>query len=277
MNAEPIPPRLVIRAGEGDAKCGRELWQGRGLLVWMAWRELLLRYKQTTAGLAWVVIRPLLTLLIFTLVFGRLARLPSEGLPYSLLVFSGLLPWLFFAGAVGEAGNSLLGQSGMIGKVYFPRLILPLASVAVVLVEFLIGLLLLSALMVWQGHSPDWRVWTLPLWVLLLLLATLGPAIGLAALIVRFRDFRHAAPFGLQLGLYASPVAFSSSLVPEGWRVWYGLNPMVGVIDGFRWALCGVPFSSLPGLAVSLTMVALLLLLGFRFFRAGEREFADVI
>lgn len=275
MNAETLPPRLVIRADTGSAFYWRELWAARGLLFWLAWRDLLLRYKQTAVGLVWVVIRPLLTLGIFTLVFGRLAKLPSEGLPYSLLVFTGLLPWLFFAGAVMEAGHSLLGQAGLLGKVYFPRLILPLASIVVMLVELAVGLLLLIGLLIWQGHCPDTRVWTLPLWGLLLVLATLGPAIGLAALMVRFRDLRHAAPFLLQVGLYASPVAFSAHLIPESWRIVYALNPMVGVIEGFRWALGGVPFSSSVGMGVSVSMTLALLVFSVKLFRAGEREFAD--
>ena len=238
----------------------------------------MVRYKQTFLGIAWSVIRPLLTMVIFSFIFGRIAKLPSDGVPYPLLVFSAMLPWQFFANALSESSNSLVGNSNLISKVYFPRLIVPTSSVIVSLVDFGISFVLMAFLMAWYGVVPDWRIITLPFFVLMGFSAALGAGLGFAALTVKFRDFRFIVPFVVQLGLYASPVGYLSSLIPAEWRLLYFINPMAGVIDGFRWALIGGSNQLyLPGLALSMFSVFVLFTVGFTYFRRTEQTFADVI
>jgi lipopolysaccharide transport system permease protein len=270
---------IVIRAGRPATIDWRELWAYRELLWILSLRDLLVRYKQTAIGVAWAILRPLLTLLVFTAVFSLIAKLPSDGdAPYALLVFSGLLPWFFFSGAVAGAAGSLVESERMITKVYFPRLVVPLSAVVVAFADFLVASLLLAGLFVWYGFLPDTRAFAVPLFALLALVAALGPGLLFGALNVRFRDVRLVIPFLIQVGLYASPVGYSSALIPEPWRLLYSLNPMVGVIDGFRWSLlAGRAALYLPGFFVSLTVSVLLLVVGVRHFRSTERSFADVI
>jgi lipopolysaccharide transport system permease protein len=239
----------------------------------------LVRYKQTAIGIAWALLRPLLTLLVFTFVFSRIARLPAEGsAPYTLMVFAGLLPWTFFASALSQTGNSLIENERMITKIYFPRMVMPLSAILVALFDFLISGVLLMGLFLWFGFSPNWHVVALPLFAGLALAAALGPGFLMAALNVKYRDFRHVIPFVVQIGLYLSPVGYSSSLVPEAWRLVYSLNPMVGVIDGFRWSLLGGEASIYwPGFVASVAVIALLLVVGVLYFRRAERSFTDVI
>ena len=269
---------IVIEAGRGARNYWRDLWRYRELFYFLAWRDLLVRYKQTVIGVAWSLIRPLLTMLVFTVIFGRLARLPSDGAPYPILVFAALLPWQFFANALAESSNSLINNSSMISKVYFPRLVVPTSSVIVSFVDFLISFALLIVIMGVYRFIPTWRILTLPLFTILAFGAAMGGGLWLAALNVRYRDFKHLVPFIVQLGLYVSPVGFASSIVPERWRLLYSLNPLVGVIDGFRWAIIGGQSAIFwPGFIVSTIAVALLLASGIRYFRHTERTFADVI
>jgi lipopolysaccharide transport system permease protein len=269
---------LIIEAGHVENQYWKDLWSYQELLYFLAWRDLLVRYKQTAIGIAWALIRPFLTMIVFTVVFGQLAKLPSGGVPYPILVFAAMLPWQFFANALSECSNSLLTNANMISKVYFPRLIVPTSAVIVSFVDFLISALILLALMVWYNFVPDWRILTLPLFTLIAFAAAMGAGLWLAALNVQYRDFRYIVPFIVQLGLYISPVGFSSSVVPEKWRLLYALNPMVGVIDGFRWAILGGEAKlDWPGFTVSLGLVVLLLVSGIWYFRKMERTFADVI
>jgi len=270
---------ILIRPGQTVRHYWRGLWLYRELLWFLSWRDVLVRYKQTAIGIAWALVRPLLTMLIFTVVFSVVARLPSDGeVPYALLVFTGLLPWFFFASALSETSNSLLANERMITKIYFPRLVIPLSSILVTLVDFIISGLLLLSLFLWFSFYPDWRAVFVPLFGLLGLSAALGPGLLMSALNVKFRDFRYVVPFIVQLGLYISPVGYSSSLVPEPWRLLYSLNPMVGVIDGFRWSLLGGEFDLYwSGFAASLAVNFLLLITGLAYFRRAERSFADVI
>ena len=269
---------IVLEAGRTEGQYWRDLWRYRELFYFLAWRDILVRYKQTVIGIAWALIRPLLTMAVFTVVFGKIAKLPSEGVPYPLLVFAAMLPWQFFATALGEASNSLIGNSNLISKIYFPRLIVPAGSVITSFVDFLISGAFLVALMAWYRFVPDWRLLTLPFFILLAFAAALGSGLFLAALNVEYRDFRHIVPFIVQFGMYISPVGFSSSVVPEKWRLLYSLNPMVGVIDGFRWALLGGKTQlDVTVLAMSLTVISALLILGIWYFRKTERTFADVI
>lgn len=283
--AAPAPPaarpayELILEPGRAERNYWADLVRYRELFYILAWRDVAVRYKQTVLGVAWAVVRPFLTMLIFTVIFGRLAKLPTEGsAPYPLLVLAGMLPWTLFATALAEASNSLVNNANLISKVYFPRLIVPTATVVVAFVDFLISLVLLVAVMAWYQFVPGWQVVFLPAFLLLALLASLGPGLYLTALNVKYRDFRYILPFIVQFGLYVSPVGFSSGVVPEKWRLVYSLNPTVGVIDGFRWCLLGGESAIyLPGFAVSLGVVALFLWLGIRKFRSMERTFADII
>ena len=269
---------LTIEAGRADAQYWRDLWRFRELLAFLAWRDILVRYKQTVIGVAWGLIRPLLTMLVFTIVFGKIAKLPAHGVPYPILVFSALLPWQFFTNALTDSSNSLLSNAGMISKVYFPRLIVPASAIVVSLVDFVITFILLLAVMFWYDLYPGWRMLVLPLFVLLALGASLGAGLWLSALNTKFRDFRYIVPFLVQFGLYVSPVGFSSEIIPEKWRLLYSLNPMVAVIDGFRWAVIGGSSRLYwPGFITSGLVIALLLVSGIMYFRKTEKTFADVI
>ncbi|MCC7232943.1 MAG: ABC transporter permease [Bacteroidia bacterium] len=268
----------ILEPGKSTRTYWRDLWKFRGLFYFLSWRDILVRYKQTIIGIAWSVIRPLLTLIVFTLIFGNLAGLPSNGVPYALLVTAGLLPWQFFSNAFTEAGNSLIANSSMLGKVYFPRLIIPASSVIVSLVDFAISLVILAGLMLWFRFIPGIQIFFLPLFFLMAVLLTLGAGFLVSSLNVKYRDFRYIIPFIVQFGLYISPVGFSSSVVPEKYRMLYAMNPMVGVIDGFRWCITGGKPPDFGGsFMVSLVITLLLFLAGLFFFRRMEREFADVI
>jgi lipopolysaccharide transport system permease protein len=271
--------QLVIEAGRGETQYWADLWRYRELFFFLSWRDILVRYKQTVIGVAWSVLRPLLTMIVFTILFGQFAEFPSEGAaPYAIMVFAALLPWQLFANALGETSNSLINNTAMISKVYFPRLIIPGSAVIVGLVEFLISLGILGMLMGWYQYMPDWRLLTLPFFLILALAAAFGAGVWMAALNVKYRDFRYIVPFMVQFGLYVSPVGFSSSLVPEKWRLLYSLNPMAGVIDGFRWALLGGEARLyLPGFALSVGLTLVLLWAGLRYFRRVENTFADLI
>jgi lipopolysaccharide transport system permease protein len=269
---------LIIEAGRAEKQYWRDLWTYRELFYFLAWRDILVRYKQTAIGIAWALIRPFLTMVVFTVVFGRLAKLPSEGVPYPILVFAALLPWQFFANALSECSNSLISNSNLISKVYFPRLIVPASAIIVSFVDFMISGIILLGLMAWYNFIPSWRILTLPLFIAIAFAASMGAGLWLAALNVKYRDFRYVVPFIVQLGLYISPVGFSSSIVPAQWRLLYALNPMVGVIDGFRWAIIGKNYEiNLPGFLISLGLVGIVLFTGIWYFRKTERTFADVI
>ena len=269
---------LIIEAGRAERQYWRDLWRYRELFYFLAWRDILVRYKQTVIGIAWALIRPFLTMVVFTIVFSKIAKLPSEGAPYPILVFAAMLPWQFFANALSEASNSLIGNANLISKVYFPRLIVPAGSVITSFIDFLISAVFLVVLCIWYRYLPDWRLLTLPLFTLIAFAAAMGTGLWLAALNVKYRDFRYIVPFIVQFGLYISPVGFSSNIVPEKWRLLYSLNPMVGVIDGFRWAIMrGQTALYWPGFAVSVGLILVMLYTGIRYFRATEKTFADVI
>jgi len=270
---------LILEPGRAERHYWRDLWAYRELFAILAWRDVAVRYKQTVIGVAWAVVRPLLTTLIFTVVFGRIARLPSVGgAPYPVMVFAGMLPWFLFSTILSEASGSLVGNANLVGKVYFPRLIIPSSAAVVALVDFAINLAILFVLMLWYGFLPGWQIVLLPIFVALAVAASLGPAFLITALNVKYRDFRYIIPFIVQFGLYVSPVGFSSAIVPPGWRFWYNLNPVVGVIDGFRWCIIGGDSPLyLPGFALSLAVVAFFLWLGTAYFRRTERAFADLI
>ncbi|HAJ64865.1 MAG TPA: phosphate ABC transporter permease [Cyanobacteria bacterium UBA8543] len=277
--SDRIQTELVIEAGRTESQYWKDLWRYRELFYFLAWRDILVRYKQTAIGIAWALIRPFLTMVVFTVVFGNLAKLPSQGnAPYPILVFAAMLPWQFFANALSECSNSLITNSNLISKVYFPRLIVPASAVIVSFVDFLISGMILLALMAWYNFVPNWRIVTLPLFILIAFGAAMGAGLWLAALNVKYRDFRYIVPFIVQFGLYISPVGFSSNIVPQQWRLLYSLNPMVGVIDGFRWAILdGESKLYWPGFTLSLGLVALLFVSGVLYFRKTERTFADVI
>jgi len=269
----------VLEPGRAERNYWRDLWHYRELFIILAWRDVSVRYRQTVIGVAWALIRPFLTMVVFTIVFGHLAKLPSQGdAPYPVMVFVGLLPWFLFSSVLSDASSSIAGSSNLISKVYFPRLIIPSAAAVVALVDFVVNLVMLALIMAWYGFLPGWQVVLLPAFVLLAILASLGPALWITALNVKYRDFRFLMPFIVQFGLYVSPVGFSSSVVPEEWRLLYSLNPVVGVIDGFRWCLLGgnAPFYW-PGFLVSLGVVLFFLWLGVRYFRGTERTFADMV
>ncbi len=270
---------LTIKAGRTESQYWKDLWRYRELFYFLAWRDILVRYKQTVIGMAWALIRPFLTMIVFTVVFRDVAGLPSEGdAPYPIMVFAGLLPWQFFSGALTECSNSLVNNANLLSKVYFPRLIVPTSAVIVSFVDFLISGMILLGLMAYYNFVPDWRILTLPLFILIAFAASIGVGLWLAALTVEYRDFRYIVTFIVQFGLYISPVGFSSSKIPQQWRLLYSLNPMVGVIDGFRWAILGGESGIyLPGFALSLVVVVLLLASGIWYFRKMERTFADVI
>jgi len=270
---------LVLEAGRAERHYWRDLWTYRELFAILAWRDLAVRYKQTVIGAAWAVIRPLITMIIFTVVFGRLAKMPTDGVtPYPVMVFAGMLPWFLFSTILSDASASLVGNANLIGKVYFPRLIVPAATIAVALVDFAVSFVLMLGMMVWFRFMPDWRILLLPVFILLAVLASLGPSLLMTAMNVKYRDFRYIIPFVLQFGLYVSPVGFTSKAVPAQWRLLYSLNPAVGVIDGFRWCLLGgQAHLYIPGFLASLGVIALFLWWGTSYFRRTERTFADLL
>jgi len=270
---------IIIEAGRRERHYWLDLWRYRELFRVLAWRDLSVRYKQTVIGVLWALIRPVLTMLVFTIIFGQIARLPSDGTaPYPLMVLAGILPWSFFSSGLSEASNSLINNAHLISKVYFPRLIVPTASVVVAFVDFLISFSILVLMMGWYQFLPGWQILVLPVFVLLAFFASIGPALWITALNVKYRDFRYVIPFIVQFGLYVSPVGFSSSVVPEQWRLLYALNPMVGVIDGFRWCILGGQSKLyLPGLAISIGVTAFFVWFGIQRFRKMENSFADLI
>ncbi len=270
--------KLVIEAGRSEKHYWQDLWRYRELFYFLAWRDILVRYKQTVIGVAWALIQPFLTMIVFTIVFGKLASLPSEGVPYPILVYAAMLPWQFFSSSLGNCSNSLVNNGNLIAKVYFPRLIVPTSAIVVCLVDFLIAGMILLALMIVYDFIPSWRIISLPIFLVIAFAAALGTGLWLAALNVKYRDFRYLVPFITQFGLYISPVGFSSAIVPEKWRLLYSLNPMVGVIDGFRWAILGGNSQLyVIGFLLSVTLVMLLFVSGIWYFRRTERTFADVI
>jgi lipopolysaccharide transport system permease protein len=270
---------LVLEAGRADRQYWSDIWRYRELLFILAWRDVAVRYKQTVVGIAWAFIRPFLTTVVFTVVFGHIAKVQaSTPVPYAIIVACGLLPWTLFSSVLGEASNSVMANSNLISKVYFPRLIVPLSTILVVLIDFAVSLTILAGLMVWYQVVPGWQILLMPVFVVLALLASLGPAIWAAAMIVKYRDFRFLIPFVLQFGLYVSPVGFPSTVVPEQWRLIYNLNPMVGIIDGFRWSIVGGESPIyMPGFILSMAVIAFFLWWGVFTFRRIERGFADLV
>jgi lipopolysaccharide transport system permease protein len=269
---------IIIEPGRRERHYWHDLWRYRELFRVLAWRDVSVRYKQTVIGAAWALIRPFLTMVVFTVVFGKIAGLPSQGAPYALLVFAGMLPWTFFSSALTDASNSLISNANLISKVYFPRLIVPAATVVVAFIDFLISFVILVALMIWYRYLPGWQILLLPAFIAIAVLASFGPALWITSLNVKYRDFRYVIPFVVQLGLYVSPVGFSSSVIPEQWRLLYSTNPMVGVIDGFRWCILGGQSELyMPGLWMSIGVTVFFLWLGIRQFRKTENSFADLI
>ena len=272
----------VIKRRSGFAQLDlEEVWEYRELLGFLAWRDIAVRYKQTVVGIGWAFLRPFITMTVLTVLFGYIAKLPSENVPYAVLTFTALVPWQFFATGFAECSNSVLGNGHMINKVYFPRLILPVAAVAVATIDFLVSFIFLLLLMLAFGVMPSARVMFLPFFVLLSFVFTLGLGIWFAALYVRYRDMRHFIPFIVQLSLYVSPVAFSSTIIEERlgakWRLLYSMNPMVSVIDGFRWSLLGTTSLYAPGVMMSSALALVLLVSGIYYFKNMERDFADLI
>jgi lipopolysaccharide transport system permease protein len=271
-------PEIVIEASKGwvSLKLG-ELWQYRELLFFLAWRDVKVRYKQATLGIAWAVIQPLVTMIIFSVIFGQLAKLPSEGIPYSVFSFTAFLPWQLFSGALTKMGTSLVGNANLLTKVYFPRLIIPLSAIVVGMVDFGISFLVLLGLMAYCGIVPRLAILWLPLFILFVLFTALAVGLWLSALNVQYRDVQHMIPFLMQVWMFVSPVVYSTELIPYGpWRIIYGLNPLTGVIQGFRWALLGTN-SPDEWMMVSVGTVIVLLVTGLYFFRRMEKIFADVV
>ena len=278
-NSKKAERVLVLEPNRAERHYWRDIWEYRELFLILAWRDVAVRYKQTIVGASWAIIRPFLTMVVFTVIFGKLAKLPTDGeVPYAVMVYAGMLPWYLFSGILSEASGSLVSNANLVGKVYFPRLIIPSSSAVVALVDFSISFVILAGLMLWYGFLPGWQIIFLPLFILLAVVASLGPALWITSLNVKYRDFRYVIPFILQIGLYVSPVGFSSSVVPDQWRFLYNLNPVVGVIDGFRWCLLGGESQLyIPGFLMSLTVVAFFVWYGIRYFRRTEKTFADLL
>ena len=279
IQSQPISrPKVEVCAKTGFLQLNlQEVWSYRELLYFLVWREVKIRYKQTAIGVAWVLLQPLLTMMVFTLIFGLFAKLPSDGLPYPVFAYAALLPWTYFSEAVSRSGLSLVGDANLLRKVYFPRLIIPLAAILAPLVDFCLSFLLFLCLMAWYGIVPAWGILALPFLLLIASLTALAIGLWLAALNVRYRDVRHAIPFLLQFLMYASPVAYAVSVVPERWRALYSLNPMVGVIEGFRWGLLGKANPDFHVMVISAIGVLVVLISGLFFFKQMERTFADVV
>ncbi|BAU11453.1 ABC-2 type transporter superfamily protein [Leptolyngbya sp. NIES-3755] len=272
-------PKFVIEAGRTEQQYWRDLWQYRELFYFLSWRDILVRYKQTAIGIAWAIIRPFLTMIVFTVIFSNLAKLPTQGTtPYPILVLAGLLPWQFFASSLAQTSNSLVSNANLISKIYFPRLIVPASAIVVNFVDFLVSGLLLLGLMIGYRYVPSWRIITLPFFVLMAAMTAFGFGLWFASIYVKFRDVAQVIPFVIQLGQYLSPVGYSIDVIPERWRLLYSLNPMVGVIDGFRWAILnGDQSLYLPGFVLALIVILLFVWTGIYYFRGVERTFADII
>lgn len=272
-------PDLILDSRDCERQYWRDIWAYRELFFFLAWRDILVRYRQTALGIAWAVIRPFATMAVFTIVFGHLASLPAEGsAPYPLMVYAATLPWQFFASALSDAGSSLAGNAHLISKVYFPRLIIPAGSLMVNSVDLLIAGGVMAFLMSWYGWLPDWRISMLPLFIILAVSAAAGPGLIVAALGAKYRDFRFVVPFLVQLGLFLSPVGFSAAVIPEKWRLLYACNPLVGIIGGFRWALLkGESELRVSDVTISIVVMLVLLMVGIRCFRRVEKDLADVI
>ena len=278
MKNNPDDDFLIIEAGKAEKHYWADLWRYRELFYFLSWKDILVRYKQTVIGIAWSVIRPLLTMVVFTIVFGKLAKLPSGGAPYPVLVFTAILPWQYFSNALSEASNSLISNQNMISKIYFPRIIMPTSTIIVALTDFLISFVLLGITMAIYRFVPSWKIVFMPLFLLLATILSLGMGYLFSALNVKYRDFRYVIPFIVQFGMYISPVGFSSDVVPIRYRFWYSLNPMVGVIDGFRWSIIGKGTAIYwPGFILSIVITILIIIWGFWYFRKTEKTFADRI
>jgi lipopolysaccharide transport system permease protein len=269
---------IVIQPGGGLFHLElKSIWQYRELLYFLIWRDVKVRYKQTAIGAGWAIFQPLITMMIFTVIFGTFAKIPSDGLPYPIFAFAALLPWNYFAQAIGRSSVSLVGSANLISKVYFPRLIIPLSAAVAPLVDFAVAFVILLAMMAWFGIAPTWGVLAMPLFLLLALATAVAVGLWLSALDVRYRDVGYTIPFVVQIWMYLSPVAYPVSLMPESWRLLYSLNPMAGVIEGFRWALLGKGNPDFGVMTASTVMVMALLLVGIVYFRQMERTFADVV
>jgi lipopolysaccharide transport system permease protein len=269
---------IIIEAGRAELHYWKDLWRYRELFFFLSWKELLVRYKQTVMGVLWSVIRPVLTMLVFTVVFGKIAKLPSNGVPYPILVFCAMLPWQYFANSFSESSVSLISNTHLVSKIYFPRIIIPSSTVIMSFVDLLISILVLAGLMAWYSFVPTWKVLWLPLFLLLDVILSLGAGYIVSAMNVKYRDFKHVVPFVIQFGMYVSPVGYNSAIFSDKWRLLYSLNPMVGIIDGFRWCITGDDgFFYMPALVISIVLSLLLLIIGLVYFRRVEKTFADVI
>lgn len=269
---------LIIEAGRTEKHYWFDLWRYRELFYFLSWRDILVRYKQTAIGVAWSVIRPVLTMIVFTIIFGRIAKLPSGDIPYPILVFVAMLPWQLFANSLTESSMSLIGNANMISKIYFPRMIMPASSIIVAFIDFFISFIILGIIMAWYRFIPSWKIIFVPIFLLIAFLAAFGVGLMFSALNVKYRDFKYIVPFVVQFGLYASPVGFSSDVIPDKWRLLYSINPMVGVIDGFRWCIIGQDISIYkPGFIISIILTILILIIGIIYFRKTEKTFADRI
>lgn len=271
-------PKIVIRPSIGWRSLGlKDLWQYRELLYFLAWRDIKVRYKQTVLGAAWAIIQPFFTMVVFSLFFGKLAKIPSDGIPYPLFAYAALVPWTMFANGLSQSADSLVGSANLIKKVYFPRLVIPISSVLACLVDFLLAFVVLLGMMLYYGTVPTLNIIWLPFFVILALVTSLGTGFWLSAMNVQFRDVRYTIPFLIQFWLFATPIAYPSSLLEEPWRTIYGLNPMVGVVEGFRWALLGTQTAPGATILVSAIVAGTLLVTGAFFFRRMEKTFADVV
>jgi lipopolysaccharide transport system permease protein len=271
-------PFVEIKPGKGLFNLHlRDVWQHRGLLYFLVWRDFKVRYKQAAIGVGWVILQPVVTMLIFTVIFGYLARMPSDGLPYSVFTYTAILPWTYFAQALNRGGNSLVGDAQLISKIYFPRLIVPMSAVITPAIDLAVSFFVLLGMLAWYGIAPTWGLLALPLFLLLAFILALAMALWLAPLNVRYRDVGHTLPFLVQVWMYASPVVYPVTLIPEKWRLLYSLNPMVGVIEGFRWALLGKASPDFIVMGISAACVLMLLCSGVVYFKYMERTFADVV
>jgi len=269
---------LIIEPGRVEKNYWKDLFRFKELFLILAWKEFLIRYKQALLGVTWSVIRPVLSMIVFTVIFGKIAKLPSEGVPYPILVFSGMLPWQFFATSFQQSSNSLVANANLVSKIYFPRIIIPASSIIVGLIDFIISLGILIILMIWYKFTPSINILLIPVFLFLTIVTTYGAGILFAALNVKYRDFRYIIPFVLQFGMYISPVGFSSNVIPQKWELIYALNPMVGIINGFRWSIIGGDYQvNWNGLLISCIISLLILIFAVRYFRKTEKKFADVI